>query len=97
MEKPMKTVSMSPMKSVPLSELSQRSQTTESVLVTARGKILGVFHPLPDPDQTIPLEERRKLYRKTSARLARQLRARGMTEAQIERDIQALGKNRSRR
>ncbi len=86
---------MSPMKTVPLSQLSQRAQTTESVLVTARGKILGVFHPLPDPDQTIPLEERRKLYRKTSARLARQLKARGITDAQIERDIQALRKNRS--
>jgi hypothetical protein len=83
------------MKSVPLSELSRRAQTTESVLVTARGKILGVFHPLPDPDQTIPLEERRKLYRKTSACLARQLKARGITDAQIERDIQALRKNRS--
>jgi len=83
------------MKTVPLSQLSQRAQTTESVLVTARGKILGVFHPLPDPDQTIPLEERRKLYRKTSARLARQLKARGITDAQIERDIQALRKNRS--
>ena len=86
---------MSPLKTVPLSQLSQRAQTTESVLVTARGKILGVFHPLPDPDQTIPLEERRKLYRKTSARLARQLKARGITDAQIERDIQALRKNRS--
>ena len=91
----MKTIAMSPMKTVPLSQLSQRAQTTESVLVTARGKILGVFHPLPDPDQTIPLEERRKLYRKTSARLARQLKARGITDAQIERDIQALRKNRS--
>jgi hypothetical protein len=93
----MKTATMSPMKTVPLSELPQRSQTTESVLVTVRGKILGVFHPLPDPDQSISIKERRKLYRKTSARLARQLRARGITEAQIERDIQALGKNRGRR
>ena len=93
----MKSAALRPMKTVPLSELPQRSQMTESVLVTARGKILGVFHPLPDPDQSIPLEERRKLYRKTSARLARQLRARGITEAQIERDLQALGKNRSRR
>lgn len=93
----MKSATLHPMKTVTLSELPQRSQTTESVLVTARGKILGIFHPLPDPDQSIPIAERRKLYRKTSARLARQLRARGITEAQIERDIQALGKNRSRR
>ncbi len=93
----MKAATLRPMKTVPFSELPQRSQTTESVLVTARGKILGVFHPLPDPDESISIAERRKLYRKTSARLARQLRARGITEAQIERDIQALGKNRGRR
>lgn len=93
----MKAATLRPMKTVTLGELPQRSQTTESVLVTSRGKILGVFHPLPSPDQSIPLEERRKLFRKTSARLARQLKARGITDAQIERDIQALRKDRGRR
>jgi len=93
----MKTATVQPMKKVPLSDLSRPSRSTESVLVTSRGKILGVFHPLPGPDQSIPIEERRKLFRKTSARLARQLRDRGITEAQIERDIRALGKNRSGR
>jgi hypothetical protein len=93
----MKTATIRSMKTVPFSDLPRRAQTTESVLVTAHGKILGVFQPLPDPDQSVSIEERRELYRETSARLARQLRARGITEAQIERDIKALWKDRGRR
>jgi hypothetical protein len=96
----MKTAMLRPMKKVTLSQLRSRvrnaSRGAEAVLVIERGKPLGVFRPLPYPDQTIPLEERRKLYLKTSRKLARQMDAKGITEERLQRDFEALRKNRSR-
>lgn len=96
----MKTAAIRPMKTVTLSQFSRRarkgSRRAEAVLVTEGGKPLGVFRPLPSPDQTIPLEERRKLYLKTSRKLARQMDAKGITEEQLQRDFEALRKNRRR-
>ena len=70
----MKIAAIRPMKKVPLSALSRRSQSTESVLVTARSFTA----------------RRAPAWRVSS-------KARGITEAQIERHIQALGTNRGRR
>lgn len=96
----MKTATIRPMKTLTLSQLSRRarkgSRGAEAVLVIEGGKPLGVFRPLPSPDQTIPLEERRKLYVKTSRKLARQMDAKGITEEQLQRDFEALRKNRRR-
>jgi hypothetical protein len=96
----MKTATVRPMKTVTLGQLRSRarksSRGAEAVLVTERGKSLGIFSPLPYPDQTIPLEERRKLYRKTSRKLARQMDVKGITEEQLQRDFEALRKNRRR-
>lgn len=96
----MKTAAIRPMKTVTLSQLSSRARKTshsgEAVLVTERGKPLGVFRPLPYPDQSIPVDERRKLYRKTSRKLARQMDAKGITEEQLQRDFEGLRKNRRR-
>jgi hypothetical protein len=96
----MKTATIRPMKTVTLSQLRSQARKTsrgaEAVLVTERGKPLGVFRPLPYPDQTIPLDERRKLYLKTSRKLARQMDAKGITEEQLQRDFEALRKNRRR-
>jgi len=97
----MKAATLRPMKTVTLGQLRSRaakmSQGAEAVLVVDHGKPLGVFRPLPGPDQTVPLEERRKLYRKTSARLARQMDAKGITEEQLQRDFEALRANRRRK
>lgn len=96
----MKTATLRPLKKVTLAQLSRCARkvppSSEAVLVTDGGKPLGVFHPLPGPDQTIPLEERRKLYLKTSRRLARQMDAKGITEEQLQRDFEVLRKNRRR-
>jgi hypothetical protein len=96
----MKAATLRPMKTITLRQLKLRaakvSQRAEALLVIDRGKPLGVFRPLPGPDQSIPLEERRKLYRKTSARLARQMDAKGITEEQVQRDFEALRANRRR-
>lgn len=96
----MKTSTLRPLKTVSLRELKslagELSPSFEPVLVTERGKPLGIFRRLPYPDESISLEERRKLFRKTSARLARQMDARGITEEQLQRDFEALRKNRRR-
>lgn len=96
----MKTTAIRPMKTVTLSQLKSQARKTsrggEAVLVTERGKPLGVFRPLPYPDQSIPLDERRRLYLKTSRKLARQMDAKGITEEQLQRDFEALRKNRRR-
>jgi antitoxin (DNA-binding transcriptional repressor) of toxin-antitoxin stability system len=96
----MKAATLRPMKTVTLGQLRMRvarmSRTGEPVLVTERGKPLGVFRPLPVPDESIPLETRRKLYRKTSAKIARQMDAKGVTEEQLQRDFEALRANRRR-
>jgi len=88
------------MKTATIRELSSRASKifdgSESVLITRRGKVMGVLQPLPRPSR-LPLEVRRELYAKTSAKIARQLRARGIAEEQVDRDIEALfGKNRGR-
>lgn len=93
----MKTAALRPMKTVTLSELKSRvgeMRGYEALLVTDHGKPLGVFRPLPYPDESIPLDERRKLYKKTSAKIARQMDAKGITEEQLQRDFEALRKNR---
>jgi len=96
----MKSATIRPMKTVTLAQLKSRasrvSRGAEAVLVTEHGKPLGVFRPLPRPDQAIPLEERRRLYLKTSRRLARQMDAKGITEEQLQRDFETLRKNRRR-
>lgn len=96
----MKTAAIRPMRTVTLAQLRSQARKTsrgsEAVLVTERGKPLGVFRPLPYPDQSIPLDERRRLYLKTSRKLARQMDTKGITEEQLQRDFEALRKNRRR-
>lgn len=61
----------------------------ESVVVTQDGKATSVVFPLHDP-QAIPLEIRRRLYAETSAEVSRQLGEKGISQEQIERDIEDL-------
>lgn len=96
----MKTAAPRPLKTVTLRKLKIRAAkmppSFEPVLVTEGGKPLGIFRRLPYPDESIPLEERRKLFRKTSANIARQMDAKGITEEKLQRDFEALRKTRRR-
>jgi hypothetical protein len=87
------------MKTATIRELSSRGgkifDGSESVLIKRRGKVVGILQPLPRPSK-LPLEIRRKRYAKTSAKLARQLDAKGITEEKLQRDFEALRKNRRR-
>ncbi len=83
------------MKTATLDELRTNVKLLEGVgaiVLKHGGKTLGVLHPLPDPDETIPLEERRQRYLREVAALRRELSKKGITEQRIERDIAALFK-----
>jgi antitoxin (DNA-binding transcriptional repressor) of toxin-antitoxin stability system len=65
----------------------------DAVLVTRNGKPAALLYPLGNP-RTLPLEIRRKLYLELSAEIARDLDAKGITEAEIQRDFKAHQKRR---
>ena len=95
----MKTATIRPMKTASLSEIRNRPallRGMKTLKITDRGRTLGVFKPLPRPDESVPIEVRRRLYRKSVAKTRRQLAERGITEEQLQRDFEALRKNRRR-
>jgi hypothetical protein len=63
---------------------------SEPILVTEDGRAIGLFRPLPFPDESIPIEVRRELFAKAAEKIRQQLRENGFTEEQVERDIAAL-------
>lgn len=67
----------------------------ESVLVTRHGKPAAVVYPLQNPGK-VPAEIRRKLYLEMSSQIARQLKAKGVTGEQIDRDFEDHKKRRRR-
>jgi hypothetical protein len=67
---------------------------SEPIVVKDGRRTLGILHPLPDPDESIPLEKRHQLYLERGRALRARLQARGITEEQIERDIAELFDNR---
>ena len=71
----------------------------EPFVVKDGGWTIGVFHPYPFPlpDESIPLDARRELSKKTGDEIRRQLAQQGITEEQIEQDIAALRKDRGGR
>ena len=90
-------VSITSMRTASLQELRARPadlfRGSEPVLITSHGKVIGSIQPWPGLDERIPLAERRQAFRKSSRKLSRQLVARGITDEQIARDIQALRKS----
>ena len=86
------------MKTATLQELRSRPaelfRGAESILITRRGKVIGCVQPWPGMDERIPLAVRRKAFKKSVAKTARHLAAKGITDEKVERDIEALRKNR---
>jgi hypothetical protein len=67
----------------------------ESLLVVDEKRHpIGLLRPVGWPDESIPLSERRKQFLRRSAALRRQLQGNGITERQIDRDVEALLKRR---
>jgi prevent-host-death family protein len=67
----------------------------ESVLVTRHGKPAAVLYPLQNPSK-VPVEVRRKLYMEMSSQIAKQLKAKGVTERKLDRDFEEHKKRRRR-
>ncbi|HYV41840.1 MAG TPA: hypothetical protein VEO02_08645 [Thermoanaerobaculia bacterium] len=61
----------------------------ESVMVTRDGKPTAVVYPLKDP-QKIPMEIRRKLFAEASGQVGQELRAKGITQEEVDRYIEDL-------
>jgi len=87
-----------PVKTATLDELKgarSRLIRGESILVVdEKEHPIGLLRPVGWPDESIPLAERRKQFLRRSAALRRQLQKKGITEQQIDRDIETLFKRR---
>jgi hypothetical protein len=78
----------------------QPNRTKEASLVRTPAVPRKKEHPIDPlrpvrwPDESIPLAERHKLFLRRSAAPGRQVQKKGITEQQIERDIEALFRRR---
>ncbi len=62
------------------------------VVITRRGKVAGVF--VPSPDGEIPVDLRREIFSAAADALSRQRQALGISEEEIESDIEELHSKR---
>ena len=62
------------------------------VVITRRGKVAGVF--VPSPDGQIPVDFRREVFSAATDALSRQREALGVSDEQIEADIEELHRKR---
>jgi prevent-host-death family protein len=77
------------------SRIAELIDSDEPVLVTRNGKNAAVLYPLRDPKK-LPIEIRRNLFLDMTADIAKQLRTKGVSEDEIERDFAAYQKRRRR-
>jgi prevent-host-death family protein len=75
------------------SQFSELIHGKEAVIVTSNGKPAAVVYPLSDPEK-VPMEVRRELFREFSQKMARELKAHGLTEEDVLRDFAASKKRR---
>jgi len=62
----------------------------DPILVTRRGRLAGIFFPLPET--TLPVELKREMFGILSAEVGRQIRRRGLSEQEILADFAAWRK-----
>jgi hypothetical protein len=67
-------------------------RSKEPVVITQHGKVAGVF--LPTPDGQLPLDVRRQLFAAATEKLHKQREELGITDEQIEADIDELHRKR---
>lgn len=68
----------------------------EAVLVRCNGKAAAMIYPLGDA-KILPMEVRRQLFPEISTKVARQLKDKGITEAELMRDFEDFKKRRRER
>jgi antitoxin (DNA-binding transcriptional repressor) of toxin-antitoxin stability system len=75
------------------SRFSEMIHGKEAVLVTSHGKAAAVVYPLSDPD-AVPMEVRKDVFFAFSQKLARSLKARGVSEEDVLRGFAEFKKRR---
>ena len=75
------------------SQFSEMTHGKEAVLVTSHGKAAAVVYPLSDPD-AVPMEVRKDVFFAFSQKLARSLKARGVSEEDVLRGFAEFKKRR---
>jgi hypothetical protein len=72
-------------------------RSKDPILITRRGRLAGVF--FPRPEASLPIEFKRELFAVLSSEIARNLKKRGLSEAEIVADFQSWrkGKREARR
>lgn len=67
-------------------------RSEDPILVTRRGRVAGVF--LPWRDAALPVDLRRELFSMLTADIARQLKKKGVNEAEVQRGFTRWRKER---
>ncbi len=68
----------------------------KEVVVECNGKPTAVIYPLGDA-KTLPMDVRRQLFLEASTKFAKQLQAKGITEAELMRGFEEFKKRRRER
>jgi hypothetical protein len=66
----------------------------DPILITRRGRLAGIF--FPRPESSLPIELKRELFPALAAEVARQLKRRSVSEADVLADFAAWRKARRR-
>jgi hypothetical protein len=86
------------MKTVALEEIRDAkrllSRGESLLIVDEKRHPIGLLRPVGWPDESIPLPERRRQFLRRSAVMRRRLQEKGVTERQIDRDVETLLKRR---
>ncbi len=67
-------------------------RSKDPILVTRRGRLAGVFLPLKEA--SLPLDFRQELFSMLTAEIARQIKRRGVREAEVLADFERWRKSR---
>ena len=67
-------------------------RSKDPILVTRRGRLAGVF--FPRPEMSLPIELKRELFRLLTGDIKRQMKKRGLKEAEIVADFQSWRKSK---
>jgi hypothetical protein len=67
-------------------------RSKDPILVTRRGRLAGIF--FPSPEGTLPLELKREMFALLSAEIARQIKKRGINEADVQADFNGWRKSK---
>lgn len=69
-------------------------RSRDPILITRRGRVAGIF--FPRPESSLPLELKKEIFPALAADIARQLKKRRISEAEVLADFETWSNARSR-